>query len=65
MYCSSGKISFETFSEAQRIINKANKSNTHSYKRGKRLNRQTNKRPKRVYKCDECGKYHLTSKLKR
>lgn len=54
------KLSFDTYSEAQTVINKAN---TWGRVTGKR--RLQNKKPKRVYKCPDCGKYHLTSKKKK
>lgn len=64
MECSSGKLSFETFEQAKKVVNSANKPRTHHYQHGKRVNRGQNKRPKRVYKCTECGMYHLTSQKK-
>lgn len=52
------KLSFDSFSEGQKVVNKAL-----SWGRGNRR-RQNSKKPKRVYKCPECGMYHLTSKKK-
>jgi hypothetical protein len=63
MECSSGKLSFETFAEAQKVVNTASRQK-HHYTHGRRVNRRQNKKPKRVYKCLECGKYHLTSQNK-
>lgn len=48
------KLSFDTFSEAQHVVNIA---------QGRKTNRhRANKIPKRAYKCPDCGKFHLTSK---
>ncbi len=54
------KLSFESFDEAQKVVNKANKGNRH-YINGKRVSHRQTKKPKRVYKCPECCLYHLTS----
>lgn len=52
------KLSFDSFFEAQKVVNKAM-----SY--GRAINRhRSNKKPKRCYKCPDCGKVHLTSKKK-
>ena len=50
-----GKLAFDTHKEAQAVI---------SYNTtGRRKNRhRATKQPKRVYKCQFCGKWHLTSK---
>jgi hypothetical protein len=54
------KITFDSCSEAQRVINKAH--NTRLFKNGQRIKRLTKRdRPKRAYKCEICGKWHLTS----
>lgn len=42
MECSSGKLSFETFEQAQKVVNSANKPRTHHYQHGKRVNRGQN-----------------------
>ncbi|MDD4972476.1 MAG: hypothetical protein PHT07_23850 [Paludibacter sp.] len=52
------KLSFDTFFEGQKVVNNATNI-------GRRQNRHRATRvPKRVYKCPDCGKYHLTSKKK-
>ena len=52
------KLSFDTFFEGQKVVN-------HAVNIGRRKNRHlATKMPKRVYKCPDCGKYHLTSKKK-
>lgn len=55
-----GKVNYETFEEAQKVLNKLSKIGRMYGKSRRRL--KTHKPPKRVYKC-ECGFYHLTSKL--
>lgn len=48
------KISFDSFLEAQKVVNHA---------QGRKNNRRrAQKVPKRVYRCPDCGKFHLTSK---
>lgn len=54
------KIGYETFEEAKHVVNYANKMGR---KRQKQRRLQC-KKPKRVYKCPECGLYHLTSQNK-
>lgn len=49
------KISYNTWDEAQHVVNIANNRG-----RGK-IRRLNTKIPKRCYKCPFCGKYHLTS----
>jgi len=52
------KLSFDTFFEGQKVVNSA-------MSMGRRKNRhRATKKPKRVYFCSDCGKYHLTSKKK-
>ena len=52
------KLSFDSFFEAQKVVNNAMSI-------GRRQNRhRATKAPKRVYRCPECGKVHLTSKKK-
>jgi hypothetical protein len=58
------KITFNTFDEAQKVVNKANNT-PRIYSTGKRVNRRQSYKPKRVYKCDVCGLYHLTSMKKK
>ena len=53
------KRTYDSFSEAQTVVNSASKVGR-KYKN----RRFATKKPKRVYKCENCGKYHLTSKLK-
>jgi len=56
-----GKVSFDTFFEAQKVLNRlGNIGRVY----GKTKRRHATKKPKRVYKCPDCGKYHLTSLLK-
>jgi len=53
------KISYNTFFEAQSVIN-------HAKGIGRRKNRhRASYIPKRAYKCPDCGKIHLTSKKKK
>jgi hypothetical protein len=56
------KIAYDSYSEAQKVINQA--KNIRIYCNGKRIKRSPPKKPKRVYKCEHCGKWHLTSKLR-
>ena len=52
------KIAYESFTDAQKVVNRA-------LKIGRTMNRRmANKKPKRVYKCELCGLYHLTSQKK-
>jgi len=52
------KLEFDSFFEGQKVVNVAQRI-------GRRTNRhRATKHPKRVYKCPDCGKYHLTSKKK-
>lgn len=52
------KIAYDSFSEAQSVVNQAGN-------RGRTSNRhRATKKPKRVYKCECCGRFHLTSKVK-
>jgi hypothetical protein len=49
------KIAYNSFYEAQKVVNRA-------LRIGRVDNRRmANKKPKRVYKCEQCGAYHLTS----
>ena len=59
--CPTGKLSFDTCFEAQKVINSASKRKR-VYDGKKRVNRGQNKRPKRAYRCELCNKWHLTSK---
>jgi len=52
------KLSFDSFYDGQKVVNVATSI-------GRKQNRhRATKKPKRVYLCPECGKYHLTSKKK-
>jgi hypothetical protein len=56
------KIPYNSFREAQEVLNSVK---DHKYTDGKRRNRHMgnkSKRPIRSYKCDICNKWHLTSK---
>jgi len=59
------KIAFDTYAKAQHIINIAHNQNKRTMYGKRRINRRQKPKPRRVYKCETCGKYHLTSKLKR
>lgn len=59
------KIAYDTYFEAQQYVNFAKKHPNKRIKNGKRINRMQSKLPKRVYKCEQCGKYHLTSRKKK
>lgn len=54
------KKTFNSFAEAQKVVNSAN-NGKRAYFNGKRVNRRQTYKPKRVYKCEDCSKYHLTS----
>lgn len=59
------KIAYNSFREAQGVINYSRK---HRYKDGKRMNRlvgEKGKQLQRSYKCDECGFWHITSQKER
>lgn len=56
------KIPYNSFREAQEVINYA--KNNRRYVGGRRINRKVgkkDKRPVRSYRCPECGKWHITS----
>jgi hypothetical protein len=56
-----GKVAFETFYQAQKVLNRfGNIGRVY----GKTKRNHATKKPKRVYKCPDCGKYHLTSQSK-
>lgn len=48
------KQTFRSFREAQEVLNKSKKH----HRGGKK-----DKKLRRSYKCDNCGMYHLTSKI--
>ena len=58
------KIKYNSYKEAQTELNRIR--NQKFYNKGRRINKKIhnnkNKRPNRVYKCDICGYWHLTSK---
>lgn len=60
--CSTGKIQYNSYREAQEVINYSKK---HRYSTsGRRMNRligKKGKQLKRSYKCDVCGHWHITS----
>jgi len=58
-YC--GKVIFDSFFDAQKALNKLN-SIGRVY--GKKKRSRAFKKPKQIYKCPDCGKYHLTTKRK-
>jgi hypothetical protein len=55
------KVEYESFFEAERTISGFKKGRSYG-KSGRRL---ATKKPKRAYKCEECGKFHLTSQKKK
>ena len=54
MSCKTGKTGYKTAQEAQRISAKMND------KRRRTRRKLTGHAPARVYKCNECGEYHVT-----
>ncbi len=58
------KLAFETYAEAKHLVNKANNKKRY-YIDGQRQNRRQTYKPKRAYKCEICGLYHLTSLKKK
>jgi hypothetical protein len=55
------KLTFNSHSEAQKVINKA--KNIRLMKEGHRIKRLTKRTiPKRAYRCEVCGLWHLTSR---
>ena len=55
------KVTYETFNEAQKAVQGFKKGRSYG-KSGRRL---ATKKPKRAYKCEICGKYHITSQKKK
>ena len=53
------KLSFDSFEEAQKVINKAKRMRV--FQNGKRVKKRSSYKPQRAYKCPKCGKIHLTS----
>lgn len=53
------KVTYESFGEAQKALL--------GFKKGRNYSRRktSSKKPKRAYKCEICGKYHLTSQKKK
>lgn len=49
------KTTYDTFYEAQKTLSGFNSGRQYKNRR------LAHKIPKRVYKCEKCGKYHLTS----
>ena len=56
-----GKVTFDSFFDAKKVLNRLGNIGR-AY--GKTKRRLATKKPKRVYKCPFCGKYHLTSQKK-
>jgi hypothetical protein len=59
------KIGYASFREAQAIINNAKKHvyNKNSGTRRNKLVGKKDKMPRRSYKCELCGMWHITSKI--
>lgn len=55
------KRTYESFGEAQEMLNKARNFQTRKVDGRRMKRRQPPYKPKRAYKCDLCGLYHLTS----
>ena len=55
------KVTYKTFYEALRVVQGFRKGR----KYGKSKRRLSTKKPKRAYKCERCGKYHITSQKKK
>ncbi len=55
------KVTYDSFNEALSTIHRSKKGRVY----GKSRRRLTTKRPKRAYKCEVCGKYHITSQKKK
>lgn len=59
------KIPYASSFEAQQIISQARHADGHkSYTTGRRFKHRHSYKPKRAYKCPECGMWHLTSQKK-
>lgn len=55
------KATYDTFSKAQKAVQSFKKGRSY----GKSRRRLATKKPKRAYKCDICGWYHITSQKKK
>jgi len=53
------KVAFDTYYAAERVLKTHQKGRVY----GKSKRKFATKNLKRVYKCPECKKYHLTSKI--
>ena len=53
------KVVFESYADAQKVLS-GMKNHGRSY--GKSGRRRAFKKAQDIYKCPDCGKYHLTSK---
>ena len=53
-WCASGKEQFDSSSAAQKVVRLMNQN------KRKNNRRQNGKSPARCYKCEICGKYHIT-----
>lgn len=52
------KVSYESFAEAEKAVK--------GFKKGRHHHRKfATKKPKRAYKCEICGMYHITSMKKK
>lgn len=49
------KTTYESFSDAEKTISEFKNRRVYNYRR------HATKKPKRAYKCEICGKYHITS----
>lgn len=54
------KIQYETWEEAQKIVNRLRRIRIYSGGRRIKGSNLAKRRPKRVYKCPVCGFFHLT-----
>jgi hypothetical protein len=53
-----GKVTYDSFFDAKKVLSRfVNIGRAY----GKTKRRLATKKPKRIYKCPACGKYHLTS----
>ena len=55
------KTTYDSFNEALKVVNSFKKGRSY----GKHKRRFATKKPKRAYKCELCGKYHITSQNKK
>lgn len=55
------KVTYDSFFDAEKSISRHKKGRAY----GNSARRMATKVPKRAYKCNDCGKYHITSMLKK